>query len=384
MAKFIPGPLVSEIRNALGSQVFSRNQWGAYTRARVNPHETPTDDRVIAQDAMIAAALAWGTTLTDSQRLAWNAFARSMAVRAHSPIATDLNGFALFHKLWLLALWWSANTLTDPPPDLNTPLLTNATLTSDGALAQLFVTFAPTPVPAGQIIMVYATPPLNAGVSRPYRWFKPVTLFPSGTASPQNIWIPYETAHGTPIPDKKIFSRCSAAFTYNNFPAVPLQSVTLVMGVPDTLLKATVVLTDAQIKALPTTAVTVVAAIAGKLIVPFMVTLQLDATAGAYTNLSAGTGDRIRISGPLGRSFSVRNNVLLTPAEKRTTFLPPLGALDAAPNTSVEIYTNVDQDGDIEGTALTINAVNAAGDFTGGNALNEMTVTTFYDVVNPI
>lgn len=384
MAKFIPGPLVSEIRNALGSQVFSRNQWGAFTRARTFPHENPTDDRVTAQEAMQAASIAWQTTLTDSQRTAWNAFADAMRVRAKSPIRTTINGVALFVKLWVLAYWWSGNFLTDPPENLDTPLLSSANLTSDGALGQLLVTFSPTPVPAGQLLMVYATPPVNAGVTRPSRWYKPVTMFPDGTTSPQNIWDAYLAAHGSPTPDKKIFTRVKAAHEYNNFPSVPLQSVTLLVGVPDTLLKATVVLTDAQIKALPTTPVTLVAAIAGKLIIPFMVTLQLDATAGAYTNITSAASSRIRAHGPLGRSLSIRNDTLLTPAEKRTTFLAPLEQLDAVPPTTVELHSNVDQDEDIEGTDLTLTCVNAAGNFTGGNALNDMTATVFYDVINPI
>jgi len=299
VAKFVPGPLVSEIRNALGAQVFSRNQWGAYTRARVNPLQTPTDDRVVAKDAMTAAAVAWGTTLTDAQRVAWNAFADAMQVRARSPITTDVNGYALFHKLWLLALWWSGNTLEDPPPDLNTPALSSASLSSDGALAQLFLTFAPTPVPAGEILMVYATPPLNPGVSRPYRWFKPIAVFTAGTASPQNIWTAYENAHGSPVPDKKIFSRCSGAFTYNNFPTVPLQSVTLVIGSPDTMLTVSRTLTSAQLvdmwnnlalyELLPAPG-------AGKIIVPVRAFYRLNYVTTTYTLTGPGT-DRLALNG---------------------------------------------------------------------------------------
>jgi hypothetical protein len=117
--------------------------------------------------------------------------------------------------------------------------------------------------------MVYATPPLNAGVSRPYRWFKPIAVFTAGTTSPQNIWTSYENAHGTPLSDKKIFSRCSAAFTYNNFPSVPLQGVTLVIGTPDAMVTAKILVTSAQLLDLVANPKLLIAAPgASKMIVP--------------------------------------------------------------------------------------------------------------------
>lgn len=384
MAKFIPGPLVSEIRNALGAQVFSRNQYGAFTRARVNPDQTLTPSREEARAAMVAANESWQDDLTDQQRVAWSAIADQALIRAHSPIPADLNGPSLFLKLYMLAMWWSGNFLDDPPPDLDTPALDSTTLSLNSDALSLSLTFAPTPVPAGQILMVYATPPLNPGVVRPIRWFKPIVGLTAGTPSPQNIWDEYYTAFGDVAPGKKVFTRCHIAYTYNNLPSVPLQAVATNQGTEFPLLIATKVLTDAQIKALPTTPVEIVAVPGTKQLVPVRASIQVDAAAAAYGNISVGIGEALQINTGPNSLVNTRSTLLLGAATKTTSLVSDRATLDAIPPTTIEPQGTVTTQAAWVANNLRILANNSAGNFTGGNAANSMTVTVWYELIDRI
>jgi hypothetical protein len=382
VAKFRPGPLVSEIRNALGSQVFSRNQYGAFVRARVDPDNTETPDRATAKAAMTAAADAWNNSLTDADRLAWHATAESAAVKARSPLYTQINGVGLFVKLWLYAHWWSGNFLLAPPQDLLTPPLESIGLTANFDTPELEISFAPSPIPAGQILMVYATPPLNAGVTRPHRWFKPISGLPATTTSPQDLSTEYLNAFNPPAPGQKVFVRAMMMYTYNNMPSGPLQAVASNTGSEYPMLIATVTLTDAQIKALPTTPITVLAGIPNKIILPFKAVIQLDASNGAYGNVSAGIANFLSIF--VGQILSTRiaNDQVITGATKRHSELSAISLLDAVPPTIAQL-SGLSRDPSVyDGIAATIQCTNAAGNFTGGNAANSMIVTLYYMVID--
>lgn len=150
------------------------------------------------------------------------------------------------------------------------------------------------------------------------------------------------------------------------------------------MLTKTTLLTDAQIKALPTTPATIVPGVPAKIIVPFLTTLQLDATAGAYTNLGTTTNDIIMCAGYTQRSNLVRNDLLLGTAAKRAADLSPRTQIDAKPPTSLDLYTAPFNPSEEIGTALILYCDNTPGNFTGGNAANSMKVTVYYQLLDPV
>lgn len=153
-----------------------------------------------------------------------------------------------------------------------------------------------------------------------------------------------------------------------------------------------VTLTNAQIKALVTTGITLVAAAGtGKYNRFIGAVLKIDGTAGAYTNIDAAATISILCG------TQVVSQVVSEPANGGVTAL--LGASDAhvanlaprlrpyftlaegTPNTiaAQETVAVVETKTNLSNKALTIKATNgSAGDFTGGNAANTGTVDIFY------
>lgn len=148
--------------------------------------------------------------------------------------------------------------------------------------------------------------------------------------------------------------------------------------------QATVTLTDAQIKALPTTAVEIVAAPGANLIlVPQMVSFVLDCTAGVYTNVNAavtgGVGmntsysnvlngiEPSALEGALGDNSEAWLFYQRTGAQLDFDKVTWIGVADFANKPLVVVFSNA-----------------AAGNFTGGNAANSMTVSVTYLTLNTL
>ena len=157
------------------------------------------------------------------------------------------------------------------------------------------------------------------------------------------------------------------------------------------MLSTSVTLTNAQIKALPNTAVTMLADDASKLFIPVFVVFQADTTGGAYTNVDADFATlNVWYTGnydtPL---WAVDNNSSSTPVQSAmTALLTAGGKLDAIITQNQPGYTSGGGsisltsyllDGGIEGLGLEV-AINnnIAGNLTGGNAANTLKVTLYY------
>lgn len=152
------------------------------------------------------------------------------------------------------------------------------------------------------------------------------------------------------------------------------------------LCSAQVTLTDAQIKALPTTGIQIVAAPgAGKIIRPFKTFLDTNTSAGAYTNLADGGFITIETGGN-GLGQVIGNNAATSNSEL-TDLLGVASQRGQDVDQSYQDYQatfdgvysySFALSGPTNG-ALTIRAYNAAaGNFTGGNAANTLKVTVLY------
>lgn len=143
-------------------------------------------------------------------------------------------------------------------------------------------------------------------------------------------------------------------------------------GGPVQLLVATAILSDAQVKALPTTPVVILAGIAGVALIPVLATIRLDAAAGAYTNVDAAA--TIDVEWSVGPANAGVSKVLNTPIAAAANNVIVTGALTNANLAGTSIAR-----ANLVGAGLSIVASNAAaGDFTGGNAANQLKVQVYY------
>ena len=164
-------------------------------------------------------------------------------------------------------------------------------------------------------------------------------------------------------------------------------------------LVASVELTDAQIKALPSTPVQILAAPpAGKAYLFLGGAIVLDASLGQYTNVSSFEDNIAGITAMFSTGFGVMGyercadtfanvgiwGVQLAPASGRIYSPTDIEVTDGA----AVAYTQDSFDGLLDG-AMTINIDNYTagyavdlGNFTGGNAANTLKVTVYYVVVD--
>lgn len=147
--------------------------------------------------------------------------------------------------------------------------------------------------------------------------------------------------------------------------------------------RATVVLTDAEIKALPSTPVVVVpAAGAGRVIVPIAGAMRMNATFGAYTALA--TNRHIAVGYPNG-NYAL-NPMHVFPHAAATDKFGPLAILSddgygsGSSYISVSVFHNT---ATFDNAPLVVTAQNEdLGDFTGGHPSNTLTVTVWYLLVD--
>jgi hypothetical protein len=149
------------------------------------------------------------------------------------------------------------------------------------------------------------------------------------------------------------------------------------------MLTRSLVLTDAQIKALPTTPIEIVPAPEiGKLLRFIYGVIALDSTAGAYTNLGTAAGyfayDTVLVFDQASLLFHESERDFLGRAAKSQCSFPPFTSWSAAQAAQVALNSG----GDLTNTNIGFTIDSSGGNFTGGNTANTMKVTAFYEIIS--
>jgi hypothetical protein len=163
---------------------------------------------------------------------------------------------------------------------------------------------------------------------------------------------------------------------------MPLHVINEVTADPQIpIFKRKTTLTDAQIKALPTTPVELVPAQGvGKMIKFMGGILRIDTTAGLYTNDNAYN----TFVGIFLLTANVNNAIYfpdLNAGDDRLCNLAPLVNPDGA-NPTAFLVENVYAINAVENMPLTIKSTNTGGNFTGGDPANTLEVTVYYSIVD--
>lgn len=153
------------------------------------------------------------------------------------------------------------------------------------------------------------------------------------------------------------------------------------------VLKSSVTLTDADIKALPTTQFEIVAAPGiGKMIMPLRTFSVGDFRGGGYTNLGNTAGMVVRVVLGSGTSVTASNQegwIFGDNTDVWTFFNDPTYWLDTVPVNNQTLSDGGYSLSDLENQPLKLRLDTEFGtDFTGGNAANTLKITAYYVVVD--
>ena len=157
--------LVGDVRNKLNGSVASKNRYGSYFRTKTTPVNPQTSFQQSARQILGNISSAW-RGLTESQRQSWIAGTVNFPFTDIFGDTMTLSGQALFVKLNSnLEKLGLPRIETAPLPSSfeEVAIESGSATVAGGALTALAVELNVATVPAGQSLVVYATPPINPG-----------------------------------------------------------------------------------------------------------------------------------------------------------------------------------------------------------------------------
>lgn len=219
--------LVSDARGKLNGSVASKNRYGSYLRNKITPVNPQSTAQMEARQRFGALSSMW-KSLTQSQRNSWLSGVKAFPFTDIFGDIKHLSGNSLFVKLNSnLEKIGSAPILSAPEAvGVSTlPAFEISATATGGTLSALSLDFESFTLPAGEALVVYATPPQGAGknfVKSEYRFIGSATVDEDSA----DILSIYADRFGTNAPaNQKIFVRIALVNTTTGEQGVPLESV---------------------------------------------------------------------------------------------------------------------------------------------------------------
>jgi len=187
------GALVVDGRNKIGGQVASANRAGAYLRTKVSPKQPRTTYQTNVRAVFSAISSGW-KVLTAANQILWN---NAVAAYKSSDIFGDIktpSGFNLYQRLNNNLTQCGIANISTPPLPISVSQLTSASLAAVHAGAITF-TYAPA-VPAGEAMILRATPAISPGKSFVKSEFRTIGKFLAADVSPLVITAAYNAKFG--------------------------------------------------------------------------------------------------------------------------------------------------------------------------------------------
>lgn len=211
--KYTPGQFVGQLSGKSGSTVASRNRYGSYLRTKVNPVQPNTPAQTLARNRLALLATQY-RTLSESQRLGWTNLGSQIVRYDSLGNAYDLTGEQAYvmvnaNRLRTGTLVTANAPALDGPPEIEA-----VTVLAEVTPLTLTVAFTPAPLPANSRVLIYATPPVSAGINffgtaqplarRGKGLYKLITASNAAATSPIDILVPYTNRVGPFVAGQKI------------------------------------------------------------------------------------------------------------------------------------------------------------------------------------
>lgn len=215
MAKFLAGPMASEIKGSSGGTVFSRNRGGAYIRSRVkgvNPN-TPKQRAVRANFGSLSKG--WGVDLGATDRDAWTFFGQGNPVVNSLGQSIILSGNAWYNKLNRVLDQLGLAALVTPPPNLYVnAIAAPLSITVDSAGPAFDVTTAVQALDPSVKYYVFATGGVSAGRIPPAAQYRFIGAYATTAAATDiDLLAAWQAAFGAVISGRNYGVRISNVST---------------------------------------------------------------------------------------------------------------------------------------------------------------------------
>lgn len=184
---------ITQMAGSIAGNVFARNRYGNYVRARTKPTNPNTDRQVAVRSALAFLTAAWSSTLTAGNRAAWDQYAANVVMTNRLGESTHLSGYNHFIRSNVQRKMSGHTVIVAGPVIFELPAQDPTyTLTGSEATQQLSNAFDVTmdwAVETGAYIYFYQGSPQNPqrnffdGPWRQYGWT--ASIDPGGPVSPE-------------------------------------------------------------------------------------------------------------------------------------------------------------------------------------------------------
>lgn len=203
MAKIKFGAMMVDARGKLGGHVFSKNRGGAYIRTKVTP-SNPQSEAQVEQRALLSTYSQGWRNLTETQRLSWAGVVQQYARTNIFGDTVNPSGSNLYTRLNINIGIAGGTAITTPPLPLGVATPSNFTFTADVSDAAVELAFLPAAVPAGQVLVVEATPQLSPGIDNANSLFRIIDILPAATATGVDVATAYSAKFGALVAGRKM------------------------------------------------------------------------------------------------------------------------------------------------------------------------------------
>lgn len=194
----------ADIRGKLAGNVFSKNSFANYIRAKTSPVNAQTPAQTSVRADFGSLAQTW-RTLTDTQRFLWQTSAINFLQTNVFGQSFNYTGFNLYMHInrWRQEINIAVTTTPVAPAQVTNIQADSLTIDNGGTLFE--VAFTPA-IPADHSVIVYATTGLSAGINFVKSFYRKIDVLTDVDLSPKNLFAEYNAVFSQlPLAGMKAF-----------------------------------------------------------------------------------------------------------------------------------------------------------------------------------